>query len=238
MSSSVVETASFRRRDSSADGAVLDAVEGGRGRPVRRQGRLVPDGLELLHEIAGGDHLDSQLPNPLHCTGVDTRDVRNGAARRVLQGQPAAPGHERRQAAFELTPPGIGRLPARERVEVVTFDCVHERSRFTRSGNQIEPAPGRHLARAVEPRQARRNRVGAVEVVEQPSVESLGAERALDRRHIQRHAFSITPACRDLCHSRRPLNLPSTSALLYAWTKNASGKSCGARDAGPARMAI
>ena len=101
----------FRRRHAVADAAcdrferaILDLVELFGSGLVRRDFRLVPDSREPLNQIAGRDDFDPELPDQLHGAGIDPRDVRNRARRRILHRDPPEAAHQTRETLFELLP--------------------------------------------------------------------------------------------------------------------------------------
>jgi hypothetical protein len=69
-------------------------------------------------------------------------------------------------------------------IEVVGLDRVHGLSRLAACRNQVVPAARRHLAAVVEARQRRAMGFDPWKSVQQPAVEALLAERALDGRGI------------------------------------------------------
>ena len=104
----------FRRRHAIADAAcdrferaILHLVElVGRGL-VRRHFRFVPDCREPLNKIAGRDDFNAKLPNELHGAGINPRDVRDRARRRILHRDPPEAAHQARETRFELLPLGV-----------------------------------------------------------------------------------------------------------------------------------
>ena len=90
--------------------------------------------------------------------------------------------------------PRIRRLGPGQAIEVVTLDRMHQPARLSVGGDQVIPAARRHLVRAVEAGDTRRDGIGTMEVVQQPAVESVFLQRALDCINGQRHSLSIASA--------------------------------------------
>ena len=98
--------------------------------------------------------------------------------------QRVEPGSERFAAC-------VHELFAGQLVEIVRLDGVHELPGLAGGGNHVEPPARGHLAAAGQAGQGRRNGIGAVEVIEQPSVESVGGERRLHGGDVEVHHASI-----------------------------------------------
>ena len=156
---------------------VLDPVEALGRRAVGRDRLRVPARLEPLHEIARGHHLDAARTDVLDRAGIHAGQVRNGALWRVFHREPPAAGEHAVQPGGERLPACVDQLFAWQLVEVVRLDRVHQLPRLPVGRNHVIPASRGHLAAAGEAGQRRGHRVGSVEVVEQPAVETVGCER-------------------------------------------------------------
>src|SRR4029453_19022056 len=84
--------------------------------------------------------------------------------------------------------PGVDVRLARQVIERMALDGVNERTGMARGGDEVVPAAGRHLA-AIDSRQRPSNGIRSVEVVEQPAVEPVFAQRRLHCANVERHDF-------------------------------------------------
>ena len=174
-----------------AERAILDPVERVRGLEVGRQGVGIPQRREALHEVAGGDHVHAAAPDRLHGAGVDAGQVRVRVLGRVFHRDAGQSAHEAIQPRREGFTAGVDVLAPRQPVERGWLDGMHQRPGFSGGGHHVVPAARGHLARAVQTRQAARDRVGSVEVVEKPAVEAVFGKRRLHGGDVQRHSISI-----------------------------------------------
>jgi hypothetical protein len=158
-----------------------------------RERLLGPDRFEALYEIARRDDVHAQFADRFDRPRIHAGDIRNVVAWRVLHRHALHPFQQIAQPTDEAIPSGVGLLLAREAIEVVALDCMDETPRLAACRNEVVPAPGRHLLRRGQARQPRRDRIRSLEVVEQPSVESILDERALHVRDRKRHVTSIQP---------------------------------------------
>ncbi len=169
------------------EGLVLDPVERRRRRPVAGDRRVVPGRLEALHQIPRRRDLHAACPHHLDGPGVDARDVGDRAQRGVLHRDALHALENLGEAGVELFTAGVDHLAARQVVQREALDGVNQGARLAVRGNQVEPPAGGHLLPQVQPHDALGDGVGAVEVVQQPSVEAFRAEGRLDGRHVERH---------------------------------------------------
>jgi hypothetical protein len=146
-----------------------------------------PHRLERLHEVPRRHDLHAPGLHRLRRPGVHSRDVRDGTAGRILHRHALHPGEELGEPRLELVAAAVDDLPPRQQVEVVAFDGVHEGARFALPGDQVIPAACREVGAAVHARQAGGNRVGAVKIVQQPSIERPSAQGTLNGWNIERH---------------------------------------------------
>ena len=97
------------------------------------------------------------------------------------------PAQQVREPRFELLAAAVDQFLARQGVEVVPLDRVHQRPGLAFARNQVVPAPRGQMGAAIDPGEAGGDGIRAVEVVEQPSVETAVAQRALDGGNVERH---------------------------------------------------
>ena len=76
-------------------------------------------------------------------------------------------------------------------IEIVLFDGVNQAAGLAACRNQVIPPPRRHVDAAGQPGELLRDRIRAVEVVQQPPVEALGGQCPLNGGDIQAHWVSI-----------------------------------------------
>ena len=176
--------------------------------------RRRPDGLELLHQVARRDDLDAALAGP-------TRACRRPRARGRECCSPASTpsrSARRRPATHRgprrATPDPRTAHRARQSVQIVALDGVHQAARLALGRDVVVPAPGGHLRRVREAGQRLCDRVGPVEVVEQPAVEAGRRETRLNGGDVERHQESIRRA-RPSWGGKR-LIIPSCPALMPA----------------------
>ena len=167
---------------------ILHAVERVRGLEVGGQRLVAPVRDEPLHQVPRRHHFDAPPPDRLDRPGVDAADVRNRVLGRVLHRDALDPVHQIVQPAPEVLAAGVEVRLAGEVVEGVALDGVHERPRAAGGGHEVVPAAGRHLA-AVDTRQGPGDGIGTVEVVEEPAIQAVFAQRHLHCADIERHAF-------------------------------------------------
>ena len=166
---------------------ILDPIQGvGRG-PVRGQRFGGPQRLEPLHQVARRHHLDAEVAHRLDRAGVDPGDVGDVVAGRVFHRHSLHALQQSAQAIFEPVAARIRLLLAGQAVQIVTLDGVDEAARFTRRRNEVVPPAGGHLLAGRQPRQPRRDRIRALEVVQKPAVETLVCKGALHLGDWQRH---------------------------------------------------
>ena len=78
----------------------------------------------------------------------------------------------------------------------MALDRVHEGTRLALRGNQVVPAPRRHVRAVGLSRKPCSDWVGTVEIVKQPAVQAIDPECFLDGGHVKRHKLSVyRPAC-------------------------------------------
>src|SRR5882672_12331421 len=93
--------------------------------------------------------------------------------------------HQLAHAALELLASGIARDGAGQMREHITLDHVDESARFTGGGDQVVPAARREMTAAfVETADFCGDRIAAVEIVQEPGVETVGLQRRLNGRDI------------------------------------------------------
>ncbi len=170
-------------------------VEGAILYPIQLFGRgdvspglcVVPDGGELLDEVARGGDLDVELPHELDRAGVDARDVGDGALRRVLHRDPLHALEQALQPRFERGAAGVAFGGPGQMLERVRLDGVHQGARLAGRGDEVVPAPrGEVPALPADAGDVHRDSIDAVEVVQQPPVEPLRAQGRLHRPDVER----------------------------------------------------
>jgi hypothetical protein len=145
----------------------------------------VPHGREALDEIARRHNVHARLPNELERSGIDSGDVGNRAARRILHRDACHPVEQLPQAGFELIPARVARRRTGQVREGVLFNRVHQRARLALRGNKVVPPSRRQMAAlALHRRNVGGNRIDAAEVVQQPAVQTVCPKGGLHGRHI------------------------------------------------------
>ena len=188
--------------------------------------------------VPGRYDVGAQPPHGVHRAAVDAGYVRDGAAGRVLHRQLPAADH-RGQPRLQLFAPGVYAPPARQVVEHVALDAVDQRLRLAAGRYQVVPAARRQAAAAIQAGHRPRDRVRAVEVVQQPAVQPFLAQGVLHGADVDDHVSQ---------YSRGPLRpargFTTASSRLDAgrngmvWTASGATRDNGATAAaGPAREA-
>ena len=179
---------------SSTDGLVRGMPAEDTGGPI-----TVPVGRETLDKIARRDDFDSELSDELDRARIDASDVGDRAARRIFHRDALLICKQAANPGLQLVASGILFRCARQMVQSVTFDGVDETPWLRRSRNEVVPTSRRQMA-ALPPdrRELDGNRVQAAEIVEQPTVEAIGAQRRLNGRHVEPRRF-VKRRLRD-CH--------------------------------------
>ena len=181
---------------------ILDPIEGvGRG-PVRGQGFGGPEGLESLHQVARRHHFDAEVAHRLDRAGVYPGDVGDVVAGRVFHRHFFHALQQSAQAIFEPVAARIRRLLTRQAVQIVALDGVNEAARFTFRRNEVVPPAGGHLPGGRQPREPSGDRVRALEVVQQPAVETLVCKGALHLGDRQRHKDEYNAAAEHVWTAR------------------------------------
>ena len=151
---------------------------------VQRPLLVAPSRLELLDEIAGRDDFDAETADEFERAAVDAGDVRVAVLRAVFHGDALRAIDERFDPLLELLPAQVdGRVFAGQVLERGRFDAVAELLRFPGRRDEVGPAP--RAVRLGRPRDARGEDVDLAEIVEEPTVSALLANRGLncgDRR--------------------------------------------------------
>ncbi len=128
-----------------------------------------------------------ELPHQLDRAGVDPRDVRDGALRRVLHRDPPHALEQALQPQLELLAAGIAVGGAGQVRERVRLDGVHQGARLAGRGDEVVPTPrGEVSALPADAGDVHRDGVAAAEVVQQPPVELLRAQGCLNRPDVER----------------------------------------------------
>ena len=110
---------------------ILDPVQGCRRRPVRVELGRRPHRLERLDEIARRHDVHAAGADRFRSPGVDPRDIGDGATGRVLHRDGLDPAQQVREPRFELLAAAVDQFLARQGVEVVPLDRVHQRPGLT-----------------------------------------------------------------------------------------------------------
>ncbi len=122
---------------------------------------------------------------------VDARDVRDGAVRRVLHRHALDAAEQLGEAGLQLRASRVDDLRAGQVIEIVTLDGVHQRPGLAGCRDQVEPAARGQVPGAAHSREAVRDRVRALEVVEEPCIEPIGFEGLLDGADVDGHIRPI-----------------------------------------------
>jgi hypothetical protein len=143
--------------------------------------RRSPRRRKTLDEVARRYDVDAELSHELDRSRVDTRHVRNRAARRIFHRHAPHARDETLQSAFELIASGVSVGRPGEMRERVPFDRMNERAGLTLGGNQVKPpACQKVTAPAADPGDLDGDWIEPAEIVQQPRVDSLGPERRLN----------------------------------------------------------
>jgi hypothetical protein len=147
---------------------------------------LVPDGGELLDEVARGNDFDAELLDQLDRAGVDPRDVRDRAPRRILHRDAAHALQQLLQPRLERGASGIAEGSAWKVREGVRFDRMNKGARFAGCGDEVVPPTCREVPPLpADTGDVHGDAVHAVKIVEQPPVEPLRTQRRLDRPDVE-----------------------------------------------------
>ena len=137
--------------------------------------------LQLSHQVRAGDDLRPHRPHQLQRAAVHPGHRRNLVARRIVHRDPPDPAQERAQLLVARAPRCVRRRGAWNAVEGARLDGMQQLPRSALGRDQAIPAP-RPRAGGIETQQAIGDLVRAAEIVEQPPVELLALQRALDAR--------------------------------------------------------
>jgi len=175
----------------SVERAILDAVELVRRGAMRGDLRVMPHRGEALHEVARRSHLDAEPTDQLHRASVHSRDVRDRAERRVFHGDAAHAGEQPLQSAFELLASGVSLGRARQMGQRARFNRVDQSPGLAGSGNEVVPSPRGEVATLpADAGHVERDRIDAPKIVEQPPVQSFGAQGNLNGGNVERRRLS------------------------------------------------
>ena len=145
-----------------------------------------PGRLELLNQIAGRDHFDAEAADEFEGATIDAGNVRIAVAGTVFHGDALSPVHQRFDSLFEFLPAQIdGRVVPRQMLECGRFDAVAQLLRFARGRDEISPTAG--AVRLGGARHAGRQDVDLPEIVQEPAVETMFAERGLHGGEVECH---------------------------------------------------
>ena len=97
------------------------------------------------------------------------------------------PASRRLEALGQRVAAGVDDRRAGNAVQVVALDGVDEPGRRALARDEVVPPPGGHVARVRDAGQAGGDRVHPPEVVQQPAVKAILAERGLHCRDVERH---------------------------------------------------
>ncbi len=138
-----------------------------------------PARFKILDQIGRAGDLDARCAHQFNGSRVHHRNVRDRAIGRVLHRDPPRPPQQFAQTIDQGVPSGIGGAGAGKTVECLRFDLVHQPARHPLRRNIVKPAagdrrPGRELQHAIG------QRVAAMMIEKQPSVQSFIAQRRLN----------------------------------------------------------
>ena len=97
---------------------------------------VVPGRLELLDQVARGDHFDSAGADKLDHAGVNPRHIRIADPRGILHRDAAPALEDMRHPGFQLLPGKVYGLRAREVVESAGLDAMHQLERLALAGTK------------------------------------------------------------------------------------------------------
>jgi len=123
----------------------------------------------------------------LRGTRIDARQIGDGALRRVLHRDARDAAQQFVKTGVEFLSPRIHAFRTWQRVEIVALNRVYQGTRCAGRRNQVVPATRRHVRAVGQSGQPRSDWIGAVEVVQQPSIQMVGAKARLDGSHVERH---------------------------------------------------
>ena len=105
---------------------IFDSVKCSRRLPMGRQRVIIPHRFEPLHQIARRVHFDSTLSNQLNRAGINSRDIWDGALRRIFHRNTLHSGQQSCEFCIELFPSRIRRLAAGQGIEGLPLDRMNQ----------------------------------------------------------------------------------------------------------------
>src|SRR4051794_37544743 len=179
---------------------------------MRFQLRVAPPSLKQLNQIRRRLHIQAETTDELDRSAIDHTYIRHSVIRRVLHRDGVRMSDHFLQTFPQFRPPRVRLFAAGQTVQRLRLDPMHQTPRFTRSRDEIKPTPRRQPVPS-EPENAVRQRIAVMVVVEEPPIQTLVANRLLNRVHIQ-HLYRTPPISRTIRGMNKASSIPATTDTI------------------------
>ena len=131
-----------------------------------------PASLEVLDQIGRGNHRLAETSNQLQGAGIHPGNVGNVAMGRILHGYPCASLQQTFQTRLHLLPTAEEHGGRRQLLEPLTLNTVAKQGHGAAGRDPAEPTSGQQGI--LKPQQLSGNRIEALKIVKQPSIQLHG----------------------------------------------------------------